>query len=132
MDTNQDRREYDRDQNQQQNQNQDQHHRNQDRSGSFNNDNDRERNQDRDQNNDQDRRDQQQSSNYNLGETERRWNEINTDYRRRYPNLTSEDVDFRQGEFDNMTDRIAQKTNRSRLEVQDEIKNWNSDSYDRE
>lgn len=127
MDTNQDRREYDRDQNQQQNQNQDQHHRNQDRSGSFNNDNDRDRNQDRDRNHDQ-----QQRSDYNLGETERRWNEINTDYRRRYPNLTSEDVDFRQGEFDNMTDRIAQKTNRSRLEVQDEIKNWNSDSYDRE
>lgn len=61
-----------------------------------------------------------------LQDIEDRWNEINEEYRRRYPNLTSDDVDYRAGEFDNMTDRIAQRTNRSREDVQDEIRNWNS------
>lgn len=120
MDTNKDRRDYDRDANQQHSQNPDQQHRHQDRSGNFEDHNDR------------DRRDRQQDSNFDLRETERRWNDINTDYRKRYPNLTSEDVDYRQGEFEDMTDRIAKKTNRSRQEVQNEISNWNSDSYDRE
>lgn len=63
-----------------------------------------------------------------LQETERRWNDISKNYRRRYPNLTSEDVDYRDGEFDDMTERIAQRTNRSRKDVQNEIRNWDSES----
>lgn len=73
-----------------------------------------------------------QSSQEHIEETERRWNNISKDYRRRYPNLTSEDVDYRQGEFDNMTDRIAQRTNRSREDVQNEIRNWDSESDNRQ
>jgi len=55
---------------------------------------------------------------------ESRWHDIESDYRRRYPNLTQDDVNYRQGEFDNMTDRIAKRTNRNRQQVRDEIENW--------
>lgn len=59
---------------------------------------------------------------------ESRWQDIESDYRRRYPNVTDEDVNYRQGEFDNMTDRLAKRTNRSRDQVNDEIRNWDSNS----
>lgn len=57
---------------------------------------------------------------------ESRWQDIESDYRRRYPDITDEDVDYREGEFDNMTDRLAKRTNRSRDQVNDEIQNWDS------
>lgn len=68
------------------------------------------------------------SSGSNSQDLERKWNSISTDYRKRYPNITSEDVDYRQGEFDNMTERIAKRTNRSRQQVSQEIQDWNSDN----
>lgn len=61
---------------------------------------------------------------------EMRWQEIENNYRRRYPNLTDEDLNYREGEFNTMTDRIADKTNRSRQEVHDEIWEWDSDLFD--
>lgn len=54
-----------------------------------------------------------------------RWTDIRSDYRKRYPSLTEEDVEYGDGDFDNMTDRIAKRTNRNFQNVQDEIRNWN-------
>lgn len=56
---------------------------------------------------------------------ERRWNVIESAYRKRYPAVTDEDVQFRSGEFDAMTDRLAKRTNQSREAVTNEIENWN-------
>lgn len=61
-------------------------------------------------------------------DTESHWNKIKGDYRKRYPNVTDEDVDYRTGEFDNMTDRIAKRTNRKREDVYNEIRDWDSSS----
>lgn len=55
---------------------------------------------------------------------ESRWTDIESDYRKRYKNLTDNDVNYRDGDFDNMTDRTTKRTNRSREDVNDEIKNW--------
>lgn len=55
---------------------------------------------------------------------ESRWQDIESDYRKKHPGITDEDVNFRTGEFDNMTDRIAKRTNRSREDVDEEIRNW--------
>lgn len=58
---------------------------------------------------------------------ESQWNTIEKYYRRRHPNVTDEDVNYRSGEFESMTDRIAKRTNRSRDQVTDEIRNWKSE-----
>ncbi|CAH8283454.1 hypothetical protein EV196_102410 [Mariniflexile fucanivorans] len=63
-------------------------------------------------------------------QTENNWNRVRDQYREKYPSLSNEDTQYRNGKFDDMTDRIANKTNRSRDQVQDEIKNWDYDKYD--
>lgn len=110
MDTNNDNRNYDRDQDQQR--------------------------QDRDQNRNpqQSSGDQQQggrNSDHQRGNSgnssrdiESRWQDIESDYRKRYDNLTDEDVNYRDGDFDSMTNRIAKRTNRNQNDVNDEIQNW--------
>lgn len=55
---------------------------------------------------------------------EKKWQDIETSYRRRYPNLKEDDISYREGEFDDMTQRIAEKTNRSRDQVREEIMEW--------
>lgn len=55
---------------------------------------------------------------------EDRWTRIKNDYRKHYPSITDEDVSYRTGELDMMTQKIARRTNRSRDQVMDEIKNW--------
>lgn len=52
------------------------------------------------------------------------WKDIESDYRRRYPNVTDEDVNYKSGEFDAMTERIAKRTNRNREDVYNEIRDW--------
>ena len=59
-------------------------------------------------------------------DVESRWNGIESDYRKKHPSVTNEDVDYRSGEFDNMTDRIAKRTNRNRNDVNGKIRNWDS------
>lgn len=56
--------------------------------------------------------------------TETRWTDIESDYRKRYPNLTDEDLHYKSGEFSEMTNRIAKRTNRTPEEVTREIRNW--------
>ncbi|WP_299399614.1 hypothetical protein [uncultured Gelidibacter sp.] len=55
---------------------------------------------------------------------EDRWLSINADYRKQYTTITDDDVSYRTGEFDMMTQKIARRTNRSRDQVLEEIKNW--------
>lgn len=55
---------------------------------------------------------------------ERSWTDIKSDYRKRYPNLTEEDLHYKSGEFKVMTDRIAKRTNRTSQEVTKEIMDW--------
>ena len=57
---------------------------------------------------------------------ESHWKDIEGDYRKRYPNVTDEDVNYKSGEFDNMTGRIAKRTNRNRVDVNNEIRDWQS------
>lgn len=71
----------------------------------------------------------QRSSNTGL---ENKWDNIKTSYRQKYPNLTEEDVQFREGEFDDMTQRVAERTNRNRDEVRNEIQNWDDNVYEEE
>jgi len=67
----------------------------------------------------------------NAQEREQQWGNIKKSYRQKYPNLTEEDVSYRSGEFDNMTQRVAQKTNRSRDQVNQEIDTWNDKRQNR-
>lgn len=48
-------------------------------------------------------------------------------YRQQYPNLTDEDVNYKAGKFEDMIQRVALRTNRSRHEVEDDICNWLDD-----
>ncbi|MAN58232.1 MAG: hypothetical protein CMC08_00170 [Flavobacteriaceae bacterium] len=59
-----------------------------------------------------------------IEETEKNWKRIQNDYRKRHPSLNEEDTTYRSGEFEDMTERIAMKTNRTRMEVQAEINSW--------
>ena len=72
----------------------------------------------------QEREYREQNGHLNLDDLQTKWNEIQKEYREKYPSLTSEDVDYRSGEFDSMTDRLAQRTNRTRKEVRNEINDW--------
>jgi uncharacterized protein YjbJ (UPF0337 family) len=71
---------------------------------------------------------QNQQNQANQGEhnqqLERKWNDIENSYREQYPDLTDEDTSYREGEFNEMTQRVADRTNRSREEVQNEIRDW--------
>lgn len=53
------------------------------------------------------------------------WKNMRNYYRQQYPDITDEDVIYRDGEFDSLTERIAQRTHRRRQEVQNDIRNWN-------
>lgn len=57
---------------------------------------------------------------------ESQWKTIKADYRKKYPNLTDDDVHYKIGEFDIMIGRIAKRTSRNHEEVNSEIKDWNS------
>lgn len=54
------------------------------------------------------------------------WKDIQGAYRKRYPDVTDEDVNYKSGEFDIMTGRIAKRTNRNREDVNNEIRDWQS------
>ncbi len=58
---------------------------------------------------------------------ERNWKYMRIYYRQQYPNITDEDVNYKDGEFNTMTERIAQRTNRRRQDVQNDIRNWNNE-----
>ena len=75
-------------------------------------------------NREQEREYREQNGQLNLDDLQKKWNDIQTEYRKQYPSLTSEDVDYRPGEFHDMTNRLAKRTNRSRQEIQDEINDW--------
>jgi hypothetical protein len=76
--------------------------------------------------------DRDNNSNKNLRKTENNWNRVRDQFREKYPQLSNEDTKYRTGEFENMTERIAKKTNRTRQDVQNEIDNWDYDNYENE
>lgn len=55
---------------------------------------------------------------------EGRWSNIQADYRKKYPNITDDDINFRSGEFDHMIASIARRTNRSTEDIKNDIRNW--------
>ncbi|OBX21640.1 hypothetical protein LX77_01727 [Gelidibacter algens] len=55
---------------------------------------------------------------------EKKWAIIREEYRRKYPSITDNDVDYLIGEFENMLGIIASRTARSRAEVSNEIRYW--------
>jgi len=65
-----------------------------------------------------------EDDNFDLDRLEQKWNKISVAYRDQYPELKEDDLTYRQGEFDLMTERIAKKTNRNRESIWKEIRNW--------
>lgn len=63
--------------------------------------------------------------------TETRWTDIESDYRKRYPDLTDEDLHTESGEFEQMAYRIAKRTNRTPEEVTKEIRDWDRSHHNR-
>src|SRR5690606_14132919 len=57
-------------------------------------------------------------------EVESHWKDIQSDYRKRYPKITDEDVNFQSDDFSSITRRIAKRTNRTPEDVYNEIKDW--------
>ena len=57
-------------------------------------------------------------------DVETQWQQIKDAYRNTYPTLTEDDTTYRDGEFDDMTHRMARRTNRTREQIVDEIINW--------
>lgn len=62
---------------------------------------------------------------------EKRWPEIESDYRKHYPKITDEDVRHRSSEFDQIANRIAKRTNRTPEEVKKEIRAWDKGRLNR-
>ncbi|MGJ8592833.1 MAG: hypothetical protein ACSHXF_09810 [Aquaticitalea sp.] len=56
---------------------------------------------------------------------EGRWSNIQADYRKKYPELEDEDV-ANTNDFDDMVNRIARRTQRSKQDVEDDIRGWTS------
>jgi hypothetical protein len=57
---------------------------------------------------------------------EGRCSNIQSDYRKKYPELRDEDIKYNPNEFDAMVNRIARRTDRSRQEVENDIRGWTS------
>ena len=55
---------------------------------------------------------------------EGQWSNIQADYRKKYPNITDDDIDFKDGKFDHMIASVARRTDRSTKEVEKEIREW--------
>ncbi len=55
---------------------------------------------------------------------EDKWYDIKEEYRERFTDLTDEDVNYGDGRFEEMLERIGRKRGRSRREIQREIENW--------
>src|SRR5690554_6612134 len=68
--------------------------------------------------------DELSDSSFSNQDWQSQWPDIESDYRDRYPSLTEEDVDYSDGDFDSMSDRIAKRTNRNYQDVQNEIRTW--------
>ncbi|WP_339922074.1 hypothetical protein [uncultured Cyclobacterium sp.] len=64
-----------------------------------------------------------------IQQLENRWRDIRFTYSKRYPVLTEEDITYKNGEFDAMTERIANRTKRTKKQVQNEIQNWEDDIH---
>lgn len=67
-----------------------------------------------------------------IQELESKWERIVNSYRKEYPTLLEADINYRVGEFDDMTQRIARRTNRTRESVQTEIQNWPTENPEEE
>ena len=63
---------------------------------------------------------------------EEKWLDIEESYRRKYPNLTAEDLKYKEGEFDTLPERIAKRTNRNNDQVRKEIRDWENEQNYRE
>lgn len=61
---------------------------------------------------------------------EMRWQEIEKDFKSHYPQLSDEDLTYSDGEFNQMIERIAKRTNKSTQEVHDKIWEWDSDRFE--
>ena len=57
---------------------------------------------------------------------EEKWQEVKADYQNKYPMLTQKDLELQPGQFGDMADRIASKTQRCRSTVSIEIRYWNT------
>ncbi len=55
---------------------------------------------------------------------EGRWSNIQADYRKKYPNITDDDINFRDGDFDHMIASIARRTDRSTEDIKNDIRSW--------
>ncbi|HLT33248.1 MAG TPA: hypothetical protein VKZ98_05605 [Aquaticitalea sp.] len=58
---------------------------------------------------------------------EGRWSNIQSDYRKKYPQLIEDDIIYGKNKFHEMIDRIARRTDRSRAQVENEIRGWTND-----
>lgn len=67
-----------------------------------------------------------EDSKLNTGDNslEGQWSNIQADYRKKYPNITDDDIDFKDGKFDHMIASVARRTDRSSKEVEKEIREW--------
>lgn len=67
-----------------------------------------------------------EDSKLNTGDNslEGQWSNIQADYRKKYPNITDGDIDFKDGKFDHMIASVARRTDRSTKEVEKEIREW--------
>jgi len=61
---------------------------------------------------------------FNLKKLEKKWQLIANAYRKENPGLSEEDISYRDGEFDLMTDKTTKKTNKDRETVWKEIQEW--------
>ena len=68
----------------------------------------------------------QQDAYPNLETLENNWKDMKQSYRKRFPDLKQEDVEYRSGEFESMMERVAQRTGRNRKQVHEDIQNWDS------
>lgn len=71
-----------------------------------------------------DHQDVRNPDNSNNQPLEAKWEVIKKDYQQQYPALNDDDLQYLPGEFEEMMSLIASKTQRSRAEVNNEIRRW--------
>lgn len=60
----------------------------------------------------------------NNDQLEGKWKQVKGEFKKKYGNLTDDDVTYSEGEFDKMMGKLQEKTGKEKEELKREIENW--------
>lgn len=60
----------------------------------------------------------------NRDQLEGKWKQIKGEFKKKYANVTDDDMTYTEGKFDELIGRLQEKTGKRKEEVEREIENW--------